>query len=447
MFDRLTDKLNTVFKKLRGRGKLSEADVNAALREVRLALLEADVNYKVTKAFIERIRGRAVGEEVMRSLTPGQQVIKIVHEELTTLLGGESPRLDLSGKPPVALMLVGLQGGGKTTTAAKLAKRLKNQGRQPYLVPADVQRPAAIEQLKTLGADIGVPVYPTAANQNPVTIAGAAMEAAYTEGLDTVILDTAGRLHIDAPLMEELQAIRAQVKPQEILLVADAMTGQDAVAVGQSFHDLLKLTGVILTKVEGDARGGAALSMREVIGQPIKFLGVGEKLDALEVFHPDRLASRILGMGDVLTLIEKAQEAFDSEQVQALEKKLRHEAFTLDDFRDQLQQVKKMGSLEQLFGLIPGLGGKLKGLKGMQPDERELKRVEAIISSMTPMERHDHTIINGSRRRRIALGSGTSIQDVNRLLKNFAATQKMIKQMARGGKKGKGQFPMPFFKM
>jgi signal recognition particle subunit SRP54 len=445
MFDRLTDKLNAVFKKLRGRGKLSEADVDAALREVRLALLEADVNYKVTKAFIERIRGRAVGEEVMRSLTPAQQVIKIVHEELTTLLGGESPRLDLSGRPPVALMLVGLQGGGKTTTAAKLAKRLKSQGRQPYLVPADVQRPAAIEQLKRLGADIRVPVYPTEATQNPVTIAEAAMEAAYTEGLDTVILDTAGRLHIDAPLMEELQAIRAKVKPNEILLVADAMTGQDAVAVGQSFHDLLKLTGVILTKVEGDARGGAALSMREVIGQPIKFLGVGEKLDALEVFHPDRLASRILGMGDVLTLIEKAQEAFDSEQVQALEKKLRQEAFTLDDFREQLKQIKKMGSMEQLLGLIPGLGGKLKGLKGMQPDEGELKRVEAIISSMTPMERHDYTIINGSRRRRIAAGSGTTIQDVNRLLKNFAATQKMIKQVARGGKKGRGQFPVPFF--
>jgi len=445
MFDRLSDKLNAVFKKLKGRGKLNEADVNEAMREVRLSLLEADVNYKVTKAFIERIRGRAVGEEVMRSLTPAQQVIKIVHEELTALLGGESPRLDLSGKPPVALMLVGLQGSGKTTTAAKLAKRLKSQGRQPYLVPADVQRPAAIEQLKRLGADLGVAVHPSAATQNPVAIAGAAMEAAYAAGYDTVILDTAGRLHIDAPLMEELQAIRAKVAPQEILLVADAMTGQDAVAVGQSFHDLLKLTGVILTKVEGDARGGAALSMREVIGQPIKFLGVGEKLDALEVFHPDRLASRILGMGDVLTLIEKAQEAFDADQVKSLEKKLLQESFTLDDFREQLKQIKKMGSMEQLLGMIPGLGGKLKNLKGMQPDERELKRVEAIISSMTPKERADYNIINGSRRRRIALGSGTSVQDVNRLLKNFAATQKMIKQVAKGGKKGKGRFPMPFF--
>ncbi|MGB8990451.1 MAG: signal recognition particle protein [Desulfobaccales bacterium] len=442
MFDRLSDKLNAVFKKLKGRGKLSEGQVQEALREVRLALLEADVNYKVTKSFIERIRERAVGEEVMRSLTPAQQVIKIVHEELTALLGVESPRLDLSGKPPVALMLVGLQGSGKTTTAAKLARRLKSQGRQPYLVPADVQRPAAIEQLQRLGADIGVAVHPTAASQNPVAIAGDAMEAAYAAGYDTVILDTAGRLHIDAPLMEELQAIRAKVAPNEILLVADAMTGQDAVAVGQSFHDLLKLTGVILTKVEGDARGGAALSMREVIGKPIKFLGVGEKLDALEVFHPDRLASRILGMGDVLTLIEKAQEAFDADEVQALEKKLRQEAFTLDDFRDQLKQIKKMGSMEQLLGMIPGLGGKLKG---MQPDEGELKRVEAIISSMTPFERTDHTIINGSRRRRIAAGSGTTVQDVNRLLKNFAVTQKMIKQIARGGKKGKASFPMKFF--
>jgi signal recognition particle subunit SRP54 len=288
-------------------------------------------------------------------------------------------------------------------------------------------------------------VHPTAAQQNPVDIAGAAMEAAYTEGLDTVILDTAGRLHVDAPLMEELQAIRAKVEPNEILLVADAMTGQDAVAVGQSFHDLLQLTGVILTKVEGDARGGAAPSMREVIGQPIKFIGVGEKLDALEVFHPDRLASRILGMGDVLTLIEKAQEAFDTDQVKALEKKLRQEAFTLDDFREQLKQIKKMGSMEQLMGMIPGLGGKLKELKGMQPDERELKRVEAIISSMTPGERNDHTIINGSRRRRIAAGSGTSVQDVNRLLKNFAMTQKMIKQVAKGGKKGKMRLPMDFF--
>ncbi len=444
MFDRLTDKLAAAFKKLKGHGKLTEAQVGEGLREVRLALLEADVNYKVTKGFIDRVKERAVGEEVMRSLTPAQQVVKIVHEELTALLGGESPKRDLGGRPPIALMLVGLQGSGKTTTAAKLARRLKGQGRQVYLVPADVQRPAAIEQLQRLAADIGVAVHPSETGQNPVAIAAAAMEAAYTAGYDTVILDTAGRLHIDAPLMEELRAIREQVEPKEILLVADAMTGQDAVQVGQSFNDLLRLTGVILTKVEGDARGGAALSMREVVGKPIKFLGVGEKLDALEVFHPDRLASRILGMGDVLTLIERAQETFDTEQMKALEQKLRKEAFTLDDFREQLRQVKKMGSMEQLLGMIPGLGSKMKAMKDLKPDDKELKRVEAIIGSMTPAERSDHQIINGSRRRRIALGSGTSVQDVNRLLKNFVMTQKMIKQVAQGGKKGKMSFPKFF---
>ena len=311
-------------------------------------------------------------------------------------------------------------------------------------MPADVQRPAAIEQLKRLAADVGVAVHPTETGQNPVDIAAAAMEAAYAAGYDTVILDTAGRLHIDAPLMEELKAIKEKAEPKEILLVADAMTGQDAVQVGQSFNDLLQLTGVILTKVEGDARGGAALSMREVVGKPIKFLGVGEKLDALEEFHPDRLASRILGMGDVLSLIEKAQEAFDADEVKALEQKLRKEAFTLDDFRQQLRQIKKMGSMEQLLGMIPGLGSKMKAMKDMKPDEGELKRVEAIISSMTPGERADYQIINGSRRRRIALGSGTSVQDVNRLLKNFAMTQKMIKQVAQGGKKLKGRMPKFF---
>jgi signal recognition particle subunit SRP54 len=440
MFDRLSDKLAQVFKKLKGRGKLSEEDVNAALREVRLSLLEADVNYKVAKAFIDRIKDRAVGEEVMGSLTPAQQVIKIVHEELTALLGGEAPRLDLSGRPPVAIMLVGLQGSGKTTTAAKLAKRLKSQGRQPYLAPADVQRPAAIEQLKRLAGDIQVGAYPSEPTQNPVAIADAAMEAAYTAGYDTVILDTAGRLHIDQPLMDELRAIREKVQPNEILLVADAMTGQDAVQVGQKFHDVLKLTGVILTKVEGDARGGAALSMRSVIGQPIKFLGVGEKLDALEVFHPDRLASRILGMGDVLTLIEKAEAAFDEVQVKELEKKIRQEAFTLADFRDQIRQMQKMGSLESLIDMIPGMK-KLKALKDAKPDGRELKKVEAIINSMTPAERQDHTIINGSRRRRIARGSGTTVEEVNRLLKNFAMTQKMMKQMGKAAKKGKLSLP------
>ena len=436
MFERLSDKLAAVFKKLKGRGSLTEAQVDEALREVRLALLEADVHYKVTKTFIERVRERAVGEEVLRSLTPAQQVVKIVHEELIQLLGGESPRLDLSGRPPVALMLVGLQGSGKTTTAAKLARRLKSQGRQPYLVPADVQRPAAIEQLKRLGTDLGVPVHPTQPGQDPVAIAAESMEAAYSQGFDTVLLDTAGRLHIDNPLMAELKAIKDKTAPREILLVADAMTGQDAVQVAQKFHDLLKLTGVVLTKMDGDARGGAALSMRAVIDRPIKFLGVGEKLDALEVFHPDRLASRILGMGDVITLIEKAQETFDATQVQALEKKLRQESFTLEDFRDHLRQIQKMGSMEQLLNLIPGFN-KVKALKGVKPDDRELKRVEAIINSMTPAERADYQIINGSRRRRIAKGSGTTVEEINRLLKNFYATQKMMKQMTKMGKHGK----------
>jgi len=444
MFDRLSDKLAQVFKKLRGRGHLTEAQVVEALREVRLALLEADVNYKVTKSFVEQIRERAVGEEVLKSLTPAQQVVKVVHEELTALLGGEAPKLDLTGRPPIALMLVGLQGSGKTTTAAKLAKRLKSQGRQPYLVPADVQRPAAIEQLKRLAADAQVGVYDTQPGQNPVDISDLAMEAAYTAGYDTVILDTAGRLHVDAPLMEELKAIRGKVAPREILLVADAMTGQDAVQVADKFNDLLNLTGVILTKVEGDARGGAALSMRAVIGKPIKFLGVGERLDALEVFHPDRLASRILGMGDVLSLIEKAQETFDVEQVQALEKKIRQESFTLEDFRQQLLQLRKMGPLEGLLEMIPGLG-KLKALKGAKPDEKELKRVEAIILSMTKAERANHQILNGSRRRRIAKGSGATVEEVNRLLKNFATTQKMIKQMGKAAKKGRMPLPGGLF--
>ena len=443
MFDRLSDKLSKVFKKLKGQGKLTEANIQEALREVRLALLEADVNYKVAKTFVEGIRERALGQEVMASLTPGQQVVKIVHDELVALLGGEAPRLELSGKIPVVLMLVGLQGSGKTTTTAKLALRLKKQGRQPYVVPADTQRPAAIEQLRRLGAEIGVDVHPTQPQQNPVAIASEALAVASAKGHDLVLIDTAGRLHVDEPLMAELQAIRADTRPSEVLLVADAMTGQDAVQVAQNFNEALDLTGVILTKVEGDARGGAALSMRTVINKPIKFLGVGEKLDALEVFHPDRLASRILGMGDVLTLIEKAQEAFDSDQAQELERKLRKETFTLEDFRDQLRQVRKMGSLEQIMGMIPGLN-KIKGMKEMQPDEKEVNRIEAIINSMTPAERANHNLIDGSRRRRIAKGSGTTVQDVNRLLKNFAMTQKMMKKMMQPGKKGgKGRF-LPF---
>ncbi len=441
MFDRLSDKLSQVFKKLKGHGKLTEANIQAALKEVRLALLEADVNYKVAKAFIERIRERALGQEVLSSLTPGQQVVKIVHGELVDLLGGESPRLELGGKPPAVIMLVGLQGSGKTTTAAKLALWLKKQKRQPFLVPADTQRPAAITQLQKLASQIGVGAYASSAAQTPVEIADAALSQAMSEGYDSVVVDTAGRLHVDEPLMAELAAVKERVHPQEILLVADAMTGQEAVTIAQSFHGHLNLSGAILTKVEGDARGGAALSMRTVLERPIKFLGVGEKLDALEVFHPDRLASRILGMGDVLTLIEKAQETFDAEQAQELEAKIRRDSFTLDDFRDHLRQVRKMGNLSQLLEMIPGLN-QVKGLKGMQPDERELVRIEAIISSMTKQERAQHQIIDGSRRRRIAAGSGTTVQDVNRLLKNFDMTQKMMKKMVKG-KKGKRRF-LPF---
>ncbi|MGQ9921694.1 MAG: signal recognition particle protein [Desulfobacca sp.] len=444
MFNRLSDKLAGVFKKLKGHGKLTELNINDALREVRLALLEADVHYKIAKAFVEGIRQRALGQEVMSSLTPGQQVIKIVHDELVALLGGETPRLDLTGKPPVVLMLVGLQGSGKTTTTAKIALRLKKQGRQPLLVPVDTQRPAAIAQLQRLGADIGVDVYPTQPQQAPVDIAGAALGWATARGHDVVLLDTAGRLHVDEPLMQELQAIKATTPPSEILLVADAMTGQDAVQVAQNFNEALDLSGVILTKIEGDARGGAALSMRAVLNKPIKFLGVGEKLDALEVFHPHRLASRILGMGDILTLIEKAQEAFDEDQAKELERKLRKDGFTLEDFRDQLRQVRRMGSLEQLLGLIPGLN-KIKGLKDMQPDEKELVKVEAIINSMTPAERANYQLIDGSRRRRIARGSGTTVQDVNRLLKQFEMTQKMMKKMLHHGKKGGKRRQLPPF--
>ncbi|MEW5914616.1 MAG: signal recognition particle protein [Thermodesulfobacteriota bacterium] len=436
MFDHLSDRLAQTFKRLKGHGKLSENNISEALREVRLALLEADVNYKVAKDFIASLRERAVGQEVMKSLTPAQQVIKIVKDELTALMGGQAEPLTLTGKPPLLYMLVGLQGSGKTTTAAKLALMLRKRGRSPYLVPADTQRPAAIAQLQKLGADIKVPVFASDASSAPVDICLQALSGAARENCDLLILDTAGRLHVDEALMAELQGIRDKLTPTEVLLVADSMTGQDAVNVAQAFHERLRLSGVVLTKVEGDARGGAALSIRAVTGVPIKLVGVGEKLDALETFHPDRMAGRILGMGDVLTLVEKAGEAFEAEQAQALAKKMAANAFTLEDFRDQLGQLKKMGSLEGLLNMLPG-AGKLKALKGMQPDEKELKRTEAIISSMTPAERADHLIINASRRRRIAQGSGTTVTDVNRLLKNFAQARKMMKNMTKlgGGKK------------
>ncbi len=435
MFEGLSDRLGQVFKRLRDRGKLSEADVTAALREVRLALLEADVHYKVTKSFVESIRTRAVGQEVMGSLTPAQQVVKIVHEELTALMGGASVDLDLSGSGPRTVMLVGLQGSGKTTTAGKLAKMMLAQGRRPLLVPADVQRPAAIAQLHKLGEQVGAPVFDSAADMGVVRICQAALGRAAQESLDTLIVDTAGRLQIDEPLMDELVQIKSRLKPAETLLVADAMTGQEAVAVAGEFHARLELSGIILTKIEGDARGGAALSMRQVTGCPIKLIGVGEKLDALEVFHPERLASRILGMGDVLSLIEKAGQAVDQEEAARLERKVLRAEFTLEDFLDQIKKIKKMGSVESLLGMIPGLGRLKPDQAG---DPRELARAEAIINSMTVEERRRPQILNGSRRKRIALGSGTTPTDVNRLLKNFMAMQKMMKRLGRGLKGQKG---------
>jgi len=435
MFESLSEKLSRTFKKLRGQGRLTEKNIEEALKEVRMALLEADVNYKVVKKFVEDIRQSAMGQEVLDSLTPGQQVIKIVHEELIRLMGGTRQELDLTGRTPFTLMLVGLQGSGKTTTAGKLALHLRKKGRNPYLVPADIYRPAAIEQLKKLGSQLGIPVHDTDKNRKPEDTCQEALARAGTAGADILILDTAGRLHIDDELMAELVRIKQRVSPTEILLVADAMTGQDAVNVAKHFNDLLDISGVILTKMEGDARGGAALSVKAVTDKPIKFIGVGEKLDALEPFFPDRLASRILGMGDMLSLIEKAQEEFDEKEALKLAKKLKKREFDLEDFLGQLRQLKKLGSLEQIMGMIPGLG-QLKQLKNMKPDEKELGRVEAIINSMTREERGNYKIINGSRRRRIALGSGTTIQDVNRLLKNFAQTKKMMENLTRKGLQG-----------
>ena len=444
MFENLSEKFQGVLKKLRGHGRISEGNIEEALREVRLALLEADVNYKVVKEFTAAVRSKALGAEVMASLSPDQHFIKIVHDEMAGMMGGEARDLDLARRPPVPVMLVGLQGSGKTTSCGKLALHLQKKKRRPFLVPADVYRPAAIEQLKVLGAQIGIPVYDSDPGASPVDICREAVRQADLAGCDTVLLDTAGRLHVDEELMEELRRIKEAVDPGDILLVADAMTGQDAVNVAKAFHERVGLTGVLLTKMDGDARGGAALSIRAVTGAPIKFVGVGEKLDALEAFFPDRMASRILGMGDILTLAEKAQETIDEKKAKELTRKIRRSEFTLEDFRDQLKSIRQMGSIEDLLGMIPGMGGKMKELKAQAPDEKELARVVAIIDSMTLEERGNAKIINGSRRKRIARGSGTTVQDVNRLLKNFQQAEGMLKRFSKGAGKrgGKG---LPFF--
>ncbi|MEN1966902.1 signal recognition particle protein [Lentibacillus sp. N15] len=443
-FEGLSDRLQQTIKKITGKGKVSEQDVKEMTREVRLALLEADVNFKVVKDLIKRIKERAVGQEVMESLTPGQQVIKVVKEELTELMGGEQSKIAVADKSPTVIMMVGLQGAGKTTTTGKLANLLrKKHNRNPLLVACDVYRPAAIKQLETLGTQLNMPVFSMGTEANPVDIATKAIAQAKEDHQDYVIIDTAGRLHVDNDLMDELERMKQAVKPDEIFLVVDAMTGQDAVNVAESFNAQLDITGVILTKLDGDTRGGAALSIKAVTDKPVKFAGMGEKLDQLEAFHPERMASRILGMGDVLTLIEKAQTNVDEKQAKELEEKMRSMSFTFDDFLEQMGQVKKMGPLEDLLSMIPG-SGKMKGLKNAQIDESQLTQVEAIIQSMTKKERQEPDIMNASRKKRIAKGSGTSVSQVNRLLKQFSEMKKMMKQMTnmQKGKKGKGmKFP------
>ena len=432
MFENLTDRLNSTVSRLSGKGRLDEADIDEAMKEVRRALLEADVNFKVVKSFVEKVRERAIGQEVLKSLTPAQQVVGIVHEQLIELLG-EPARLEMAKTPPTVIMLVGLQGSGKTTTAAKLALQLRRAGHTPLLVAADVYRPAAIHQLQTLGKQLGVPVYSEPPGADPVSIAMNGVRYAQMNNHSVVILDTAGRLHIDEAMMQEVANIRTRLNPNEVLLVLDAMTGQDAVRAAAEFNEKVGITGLILAKMDGDTRGGAALSVREVTGVPIKFIGTGEKPDALEPFYPDRLASRILGMGDILTLIEKAQAEYDAEQARAMEKKLRTATFDLEDFLSQLQQVKRLGPLEQVLGMIPGLGQAMRQQQ-VQVSEDDLKHIEAIIRSMTPAERHNPDIIDSSRRRRIAGGSGTTIQDVNALLTQFRQMQKMMKVLTGGGR-------------
>jgi signal recognition particle subunit SRP54 len=435
MFESLTEKLELTFKRLRGEGRISEKNIDDALREVRLALLEADVHVKVVKTFLDSVKAKSLGQDVLQSLTPEQQFLKIVRDELTGLLGGEHSKLDLKAAPPVVIMLVGLQGSGKTTTLAKLAKHLKkDQKRTPYLVPADVYRPAAIEQLKILGAEIELPVYDSNPQTSPVAICKQALDEAKRRFCDLLLIDTAGRLHIDQELMQELKLIKSAVTPHQILFVADAMTGQDAVNQAIGFDQELGVSGVILTKLDGDARGGAALSIRQMVGKPILFAGMGEKLDALEPFYPDRLASRILGMGDVLSLIDKVQQNFEQKEAERLQQVIQKQQFTLEEFQIQLQQIKKMGSMGSLLELIPG-GKKLASQVDADKAEQELKRVEAIINSMTLQERRSPAILNGSRRRRIAQGSGTSVTDVNRLMKQFLEMKKMMQRVSKGGMK------------
>ncbi|QPA32026.1 signal recognition particle protein [Thermaerobacillus caldiproteolyticus] len=443
-FEGLADRLQSVMNKIRGKGKVTEADVKDMMREVRLALLEADVNFKVVKDFVKRVSERAVGQEVLKSLTPGQQVIKVVKEELTALMGGEQSKIAVATRPPTVIMMVGLQGAGKTTTTGKLANLLrKKYNRKPLLVAADIYRPAAIQQLETLGKQLNMSVFSLGDQVSPVEIAKQAIAKAKEEHHDYVLIDTAGRLHIDEALMDELKQIKEVTKPDEIFLVVDAMTGQDAVNVAQSFNEQLGLTGIILTKLDGDTRGGAALSIKAVTNTPIKFVGMGEKLDALEPFHPERMASRILGMGDVLTLIEKAQAAVDEEKAKELEQKMRTMSFTLDDFLEQLGQVRKMGPLDEILKMLPG-ANKMKGLNNIQIDEKQISHVEAIIRSMTKEEKMNPEIINASRKKRIAKGSGTSVQEVNRLLKQFDEMKKMMKMMTTMTKGKKKGFRFPF---
>jgi signal recognition particle subunit SRP54 len=430
MFETLTNKLESIFKKLKGKGLLKEEDVELALKEIRLALLEADVNFKVVKDLVQKIKEKAVGKEVLESLTPGQQVVKIVNEELCELLGKTNSRIQLAPNPPTVIMLIGLHGSGKTTTAAKLAKNFKKEGRRPILVAADLQRPAAIDQLITLGSQINVPVYSSKEIKDPVALCEESIRKSKLDARDIVILDTAGRLHIDESLMTELRKIKEKVLPKEVILVADAMTGQDAVNMAKNFDEHVGIDGIILTKMDGDARGGAALSIRTITGKPIKFIGVGEKIDMLEPFYPERIASRILGMGDVLSLIEQAQKSFDQKEAEKLQKAIIEESFTFEDLREHLKKLRNMGPLENILSMIPGFNK----MKNMEVDERELVKVEAIINSMTKKERKNHTLIDGSRRRRIAMGSGTTVADVNRVVKQYVEIKKMLKMFK--GKKG-----------